>query len=120
MSTRSRRWKQKGNSISPLLLPSRNHQPPLPNLGRILLRQRLNRLRHLRLPTRLHHLLIRRVHPPIPHVVQNIRMEQRRILRHHSYALPQALQRNRIDGLTVDRDGTRGGFIEPVKETEDG
>lgn len=74
----------------------------------------------MRPPTSLPNLLIRRVHLPIPHIMQNIRMEQRRILRDDPDRPSQTIQLDVLDALAVDGNCTRGGFVEAVEETEDG
>ena len=103
-----------------LLLSPRDHHPPLANLGQPLVRQTLDRLRDVGQPRRLFHFIVRRIEAAVSDVVQNVAMEEGRLLRDDTNLTPQRLELNIVQLLPVDKDLAGRWLVEPEQEAEDG
>lgn len=75
---------------------------------------------HMCLPRCLHDLFIARVQAPIPDIMQNVRMEQRRVLRNDADSMANALELQCINRLVVDADMPGGRDIEAEEQAHDG
>lgn len=87
----------------PLLFPTGDHQPSLPNSSLIPMRQPLNSLINPRTPRHLHDLFITRAQTAIPDIMHNVCVEKRSILRDHPDMLAEGLEFHCSDILVVDR-----------------
>ena len=75
---------------------------------------------YIRPPSSRLHLLRTRVHPAISHIMRDIRVEEGRVLRHHSNRLSNAVECYGRDVRVVYEHLTRGRWEKPEKKAEGG
>ena len=73
----------------------------------------------IRLPRSFLDLLICRIQPTIPNIMQYIRMEQWCVLWYNANGFAKRCELDFVDVLTIDKDLSGGGSVESVKQTKD-